>query len=124
MAAGKLERVHWMPFDLEWKPASPLVEHCCASMSVALEHRCDQHKDPFECPDTALVFHEPFGEYGVPVRDGTMSYYLIAHCPWCGVRLPPSQRDRWFDATDALEAAGASPFDPLPERFLTAAWRT
>lgn len=123
MAEAGLQRVYWMPFDLEWKPASPLVKHCCASMSFALEHRCDQHKDPFDCPDTALVYHEPFGEYGIPIRDGGTSYYLISRCPWCGARLASSHRDRWFEATDAIVAAGGRAFDPLPDRFYSAAWR-
>lgn len=42
-------------------------------------------------------------------------------CPWCGVQLPPSQRDRWFDA---LEAEGVDPnTDPIPPAFQTGLWR-
>jgi uncharacterized protein DUF6980 len=91
-------------------------------MRAALKHDCDLHDDPFDCPDTVLVYHEPFDEYGLPIRDGGQSYVLITHCPWCGTNLPPSQRDRWFEA---VEAAGLDLDDPdgIPERFLSAAWR-
>jgi hypothetical protein len=116
-------RVLWMPLGWEWRPASERVSHCCEAMSKALHHSCEQHADPWECPDTTLVYHEPYGEYGIPIRDGGMSYLIIEHCPWCGTRLAPSQRDSWFDA---VEAAGLDPddLDNLPERFLSGAWRT
>jgi hypothetical protein len=39
-------------------------------MSAALAFECEQHADRFDCPDTLIVFHEVFGEYGLPVRDG------------------------------------------------------
>jgi len=45
----------------------------------------------------------------------------IYHCPWCGERLPPSQRDRWFGE---LEALGIDPMNqPYPERYKTDEWR-
>lgn len=78
---------------------------------------------PWDRADTALLYHEPFGEYGIPIRDGGMCYRLIANRPWRGTRLASSQRDRWFNA---VEAAGFDPDEPdtMPERFLSAAWRT
>lgn len=45
----------------------------------------------------------------------------LFYCPWCGEKLPPSQRDRWFDE---LEAQGIDPMDdPVPEPFRSGAWR-
>jgi hypothetical protein len=124
MSAGLFRRyrVLWMPVGWEWRRPSGRAADCCDAMVAALDHACEQHADPWECPDTALVYHEPFAEYGIPIRDGGMSYICIEHCPWCGGRLPESQRDRWFDA---VEAAGLDPDNPgqLPERFLSAAWR-
>ena len=116
-------RVLWMPLDHAWQPASESAHHCCAVMAHSLVHTCEQHSDPFDCPDVALVYHEIFGEYGIPVRDGGASYLVIAHCPWCGTGLPASGREAWFDA---LESAGLAetPFDELPAEFRTAAWRT
>ena len=72
--------------------------------------------------DCVWLTEHHFTEYGIPIRDGGMSYLLIDHCPWCGMRLPESQRDRWFDA---VEAAALDPddLDKLPERFLSVGWR-
>ncbi|MGE0768488.1 MAG: hypothetical protein AB7L90_18705 [Hyphomicrobiaceae bacterium] len=113
-------RVLWLPLDHDWLPPSALAEHCCSTMARSLELHCDQHADPFDCPDVALVFHEIFGEYGIPVRDGGASYLLITHCPWCGAELPASSRDLWFDT---LESAGLAdtPTAELPERMRSAA---
>lgn len=115
-------RVMWLPLDYDWQPASTAANHCCRQLADALEFDCDQHSDPFECPDTVLVYHEPFEEYGIPIRDGGVSYLLISYCPFCASSLPESGRDAWFDAT---EAAGleTTPFPDLPARFQTAAWR-
>jgi hypothetical protein len=46
---------------------------------------------------------------------------LLVYCPWCGEKLPPSQRDRWFDE---LEARGIDPnVDPIPTEFQSREWR-
>jgi hypothetical protein len=116
-------RVLWMPIGLDWQPAAAKIARCCDAMRAALEFGCDQHEDPFDCPDTLMVYNEPFDEYGLPIGDGGMSYLRIESCPWCGTRLPASQRDRWFDV---VEAAGLDPddIDTLPKEFLCAGWRT
>lgn len=45
----------------------------------------------------------------------------IQFCPWCGARLPPSQRARWFEE---LEAIGIDPIgDDYPESYSTDEWR-
>lgn len=89
-------------------------------MNNALVFECEQHADPFECGDCALIYNPVFDEYGLVVHDGGASYLLINHCPWCAAKLPDSQRDRWFDETDALELKGD---DALPARYLTDEWR-
>lgn len=46
---------------------------------------------------------------------------MLFYCPWCGDKLPPSQRDRWFDE---LEARGIDPnVDPIPPEFQSGEWR-
>jgi hypothetical protein len=112
----------WMPFGLPWRPPSSRAKHCCKRMATALTMSCDQHDDPWDCPDVAVIYHEPFDEYGIPIRDGGMSYLLIEHCPWCGTALPAPRRDDWFDAMDD---AGLDPDDTenLPKEFLCADWR-
>lgn len=113
-------RVLWMPLEVPWRPPDAGISLCCATMRAALAFACDQHADPFECADALIVYNEIFDEYGLPVHDGGASYVLISHCPWCATRLPDSQRDRWFDEIDALGIDEES----LPEKYLTAAWRT
>ena len=113
----------WLPLGLPWRPAPAEAGRCCEKMAMALEHDCEQHETPWDCPDTVLIYHEPFDEFGIPVRDGGASVLLIEHCPWCGVRLPPSQRDRWFDELDALGIDEQQIAD-IPARFLSAEWRT
>ena len=118
----RARRVLWMPLDFAWRRPSAEAKHCCAEMTSALVFDCDQHADPFDCADTVLVYNEPFGEYGIPIRDGGASYLIVSHCPWCGAKLPESARDRWFDAIDAA-GLGDVATDALPPEFLTARWR-
>lgn len=115
-------RVLWLPLDFDWQPPSAAAEHCCEEMAAALEFDCEQHGDPFDCPDTVIIYHEPFEEYGIPIRDGGASYLLLSHCPFCGAKLPESGRDAWFDAIEVAELEDV-PFTELPEKFQTAAWQ-
>lgn len=112
-------RVLWMPIG-DWKPPSKSAVHCCAAMVKALEFDCDQHIDPFECADSLIVYNEAMDEYGLVIHDGSASYLLIDHCPWCGTGLPESARDRWFDEVDALDLAEA--VDP-PAKYFSGEWR-
>ena len=113
-------RVLWMPLEAARVLPTNSITHCCASMAKAVDFACEQHADPFACPDALLVYNEVMDEYGLIIHDGTASYVLIDRCPWCGTRLPESARDRWFDAVDALDLAdGVAP----PPAFLTGEWR-
>ena len=115
-------RVLWMPLSVPWSPPSPAVRHCCEDMRLALDFACDQHADPFECADGLVVYNEVFDEYGIPVHDGGASYLLISHCPFCGARLPESQRDRWFDETEQRIGEDGDEAS-LPERYRRGDWR-
>lgn len=72
-------------------------KHCCTMMTDNVNHRCDMHPDPADCPDHLIYYSPRFDEYGILVHDGGSSMVGIQYCPWCGTRLPASQRDRWFD---------------------------
>lgn len=113
-------RVIWLPVETAWSRPTKAVVHCCASMAKALEFECARHDDPFECPDALVIYNEVLDEYGLIIHDGTPSYVLIDCCPWCGMRLPASARDRWFDAVDAL---GLSDSLALPAAYRTGEWR-
>ena len=100
--------------------AEPAAGHCCTEMQAALVNDCDQHADPFACPDMVLCYSPQFDEYGLIIHDGGPSYLTITHCPFCGARLPGSRRDAWFDA---LEAKGLEPMsDAIPDAFKSARW--
>ena len=97
-----------------------MIQHCCQAMTNQVNWHCDQHDDPFDCPDALVHFSARFQEYGLIVHDGGASSIGIDFCPWCGQRLPESQRDRWFDE---LESRGIKPWeDELPDEFQDARW--
>jgi hypothetical protein len=44
----------------------------------------------------------------------------IDYCPWCGSKLPDSQRDRWFDEVERL---GVDPWtEDVPAEFEDGRW--
>ncbi len=58
-----------------------------------------------------------FDEYWIPAGAARQSLFF---CPWCGEALPPSKRDAWFEAVEAL---GLDPWkDEVPEPFRSDAW--
>ena len=117
-------RMLWMdPLGGQAFSARHAQSHCCASMIEALTHRCEQHaEDPFECPDLLIAYSPTFDEYGLIIHDGGASTLLIEHCPWCGTKLPASQRDRWFDELVALGFKNPHG-DDIPDSYKCAEWR-
>lgn len=67
-----------------------------------------------------VSYDERFDDYSLNVNVDIQQ--AISHCPWCGLKLPLSQREEWFDK---LEAMGVDPYqDPIPEAFTTGDWRS
>ncbi|GAB3968757.1 hypothetical protein GCM10029978_038780 [Actinoallomurus acanthiterrae] len=98
------------------------AEHCCDTMRRQLDWRCHRHTDPYDCADAVIVYVAKFREYGLIIHDGGSSYIGIGYCPWCGSRLPESQRDRWFDE---LERMGIDPWgDEVPAEYENGRWLT
>lgn len=82
--------------------------HCCQDMRDALAQ------------DVAIIYIQKFREYGIRILDGGSSYKVINYCPWCGIRLPSSLRDLWFDT---IERLGLEPESAdLPVQYQTDAW--
>ena len=77
------------------------------------------HMDRHGQNDWGSVRYDPrFDEYWVPAGNARQALF---YCPWCGVKLPASQRDRWFDQ---LEAMGIDPWgNDLPNRYRDDTWR-
>jgi hypothetical protein len=70
-----------------------MTHHCCDAMARQVNRRCDQHDDPFDCPDALVGFSARFQEYGLILHDGGTSSIGIVFCPWCGRRLPAGSRN-------------------------------
>jgi len=64
-----------------------MTTHCCERMTEAVNHRCDQHPDPFDCPDNLIHFYENPRKYGIIIHEGGSSMLTIYFCPWCGTKL-------------------------------------
>jgi hypothetical protein len=77
-------------------------------MTRQADWHCDTHADRYDCADALISFTAKFREYGLIIHDGGSSVIVISYCPWCGARLPESQRDRWFGK---LERLGINPMD-------------
>lgn len=115
-------RVLFGPGDVPRSFAVPPGGACCKEMQDALTNDCDQHENPFACPDVLVSYAPVFDEYGLIVRDGGASFVIISFCPFCGVKLPESKRDAWFDALDAQGIEGGLFSDDIPEPYNSAAW--
>ena len=58
---------------------------CCKMMADKLNHQCEQHPDPFDCPDNLIIRTDE--GYGLIVHDGGASFIQIRFCPWCGTQI-------------------------------------
>jgi len=67
-----------------------------------------------------VEFTPKFREFGIRILDGGSSHLGITFCPWCGLKLPNSLRDKWFDSLDRL---GVDPCgDEIPVEFTDGRW--
>ena len=56
-------------------------------MKYHLEHKCDVHKDDFDCPDKIIYSSKKENEFGIIIHDGGTSFIEIKYCPWCGKKI-------------------------------------
>ena len=98
-----------------------MAEKPCKDPRSCTRLRPDRRKDAWDDPDALIHYDERFDEFGLPVHDGMrMAHATLSFCPWCGVRLPDSKRDAWFDA---LEALGLDPLqDDVPDAYRSDRW--
>lgn len=98
-------------------------KHCCSRMTSQINKwSCDQHKDQYECPDAIIDYSSKFDEYGIIIHDGGTSSIAITNCPWCGLKLPESKRDLWFDTLENLGFENLFSNENLPAKFETGEW--
>ena len=95
--------------------------HCCGEMS-------EQANLIYPAAESALLgstdkriyWSSAFDEYGL-ICQPSAEIMVISHCPFCGSRLPQSQRAAWMDR---LETTGWRTWDdPIPSEFLSGEWR-
>lgn len=82
---------------------------------------CCDMKDNIQ--SNVIFYSEVFDEFGIVLREDSASQILLNYCPWCGTRLPFSQRERWFDE---LESKGfITPLfdDNVPAEYKSKKWR-
>lgn len=93
----------------------------CVHIGNQITTTCSDHPDPIDCPDILISYFARFDEYSIAVRDGGSSAVAIRYCPWCGVTLPESKRNLWFDELTKL---GYTDFhgDDIPQQYWTDAW--
>jgi len=99
-----------------------LYDFPCVHIAYHVTQKCEQHPDPYECPDVVLVYNEIFDEYGIPIKDGGNSCIKIEYCPWCGIKLPESKRDLWFEALESLGYKAPLCDDNIPSEFKNNEW--
>lgn len=96
-------------------------DHCCQVMNFYVNLQDQHFPDPFDNSDNLIFYSAKFDEYGLIIHDGSSSYVLIQHCPWCGKKLPESKRDLWFDTLETLGFDNPLQ-DEIPAEFETDAW--
>jgi hypothetical protein len=97
-----------------------MAKFCCEVMQRQAGHSCEQHPNPWDCPDALVIYISKFDEFGIVIHDGGAAFSKIAFCPWCGAKLPESRRDQWFDELERLRLDPDS--DSLPHRFKSDEW--
>lgn len=84
------------------------------------QHCCGQMQSMLDFNEIGLVYISKYREYGLDYRDGGSALQIIYFCPWCGVELPKSLRNEWFDR---LESIGIDPLDVnVPAKYTTSDW--
>ena len=88
---------------------NPYVKYCCNDMEKGIR-------------DGIIYYSEVYDEYGIPYYEDNVSIQTIQHCPWCGIKLPDSQRIAWFEELEQLGYDNPLTQD-VPIEYKSACWR-
>jgi hypothetical protein len=66
----------------------------CVHIANQLTWHCEMHPNLEDCLDVLIIHNQRFDEYAIAKQHGDSSVTMIQYCPWCGVKLPESKRDR------------------------------
>jgi uncharacterized protein DUF6980 len=93
-------------------------EHCCDLMRRHVQ--AISEPAALVASDRAVLYDLVFDEYCLAAQGTALAAEVLLYCPWCGVGLPASKRERWFSELDRL---GIGPDDPrLDDRYRSDAW--
>lgn len=62
-----------------------LAKYTCIHLAEYAEFYCEQHSNPFDCPDAIIAYDSKQNEYGI-IHGDRASTIKINCCPWCGVK--------------------------------------
>jgi hypothetical protein len=93
-------------------------EYPCVHLAYYVTYQCDEHEDLSQCSRVPITYDPRFDEY-FATREGNT--WHIRYCPWCGIELPESKRDLWFDRLEALGFDNPAEQE-IPQEYMTAAW--
>lgn len=111
-----------MPFKLILDQEQPFEkEHCCALMAEQANLTYPEAAGALLGSTDKRIYWSPlFDEFGL-ICQPSAEILLIANCPFCGTRLPPSQRNKWFAKLGSVGWKNWG--DPIPREFFFHAWR-
>ncbi len=49
-------------------------------MTKQVNFKCEEHSNPFGCPDNQIYYNDKFDEYGLIIHDGGTSSLIIDDC--------------------------------------------
>ena len=84
---------------------------CCVQMTESIQET------------KSVRYDERFDEYDLLCSDDNISVLSIKYCPWCGKKLPPSQRDRWFDELEKIGYKNPLGEENVPIEYQSSKWR-
>jgi uncharacterized protein DUF6980 len=88
----------------------------CVHLAWQATFHCDQHPDLHDCSKVAILYLPRFDEWSLRAVDDADHVTQILYCPWCGMRLPDSKRDLWFE-TLAVMGYNAPAVEEVPLEF-------
>ncbi len=91
------------------------MTHCCNHMARTLSEK-----------KVYINYRPHFREYFVNHKGSSSDGYVLWYCPWCGIKLPESLRDEWFDILEkeyGLDDPWSLEQEKLvPKEFTTDEW--
>ena len=92
--------------------------HCCLNLAFAISKPA---LIPHQGPNRIVDWYASWNEYRIPVPYDGYTSALIAFCPWCGSKLPPSRNAEWYKALYDLGFDDPGE-QQIPAEFNSDAW--